>query len=158
MHAAYNEAFLGNHTGLNMQTRQQITIRGCVQGVGCRPFIYRIAVANGLSGTVRNDTRGVTLEVQGSRAVLDAFTAKLKDPSLPGYPPRMEVAECNVKEIAVVENDAVFQIIESDDSGQPVSQVTPDCATCSTCLNEIRDADDFRYRYPLINCTHCGPR
>ncbi|MFZ9010885.1 MAG: carbamoyltransferase HypF [Anaerohalosphaeraceae bacterium] len=141
-----------------MQTRQKITIRGCVQGVGCRPFIYRIAVANGLSGTVRNDTRGVTLEVQGSRAVLDAFTAKLKDPSLPGYLPRMEVAECNVKEIAVVENDAVFQIIESDDSGQPVSQVTPDCATCSTCLNEMRDADDFRYRYPFINCTHCGPR
>ncbi|MHC4555329.1 MAG: Sua5/YciO/YrdC/YwlC family protein [Planctomycetota bacterium] len=136
-----------------MQTRQQITIRGCVQGVGCRPFIYRIAVANGLSGTVRNDTRGVTLEVQGSRADLDSFIGKLNDSSLPEYPPLMEVAECNVKEIA-----AVFQIIESDDSGQPVSQVTPDCATCSTCLNEIRDADDFRYRYPFINCTHCGPR
>lgn len=158
MNAAYNGAFLSNHIGLYMQTRQQITIRGCVQGVGCRPFIYRMAVVNELSGTVRNDTRGVTIEVQGSRADLDSFTAKLNDCSLPEYPPLMEVAECNVREIAVVENDAVFQIIESDDSGQPVSQVTPDCTTCSACLNEMSDADDFRYRYPFISCTHCGPR
>ena len=154
MNAAYNEVFLSNHIGLYMQTRQQITIRGCVQGVGCRPFIYRMAVVNELSGTVRNDTRGVTIEVQGSRADLDSFTAKLNDSSLPEYPPLMEIAGCNVREIAVVENEAFFQIIESDDSGQPVSQVTPDCATCSVCLNEMRDADDFRYRYPFINCTH----
>jgi len=141
-----------------MLIRQRITIRGRVQGVGCRPHIYRLATESGLTGTVRNDTRGVTIEVQGGRSALDAFVAKLTDAAASDYPALMEIAECVIDEIAVIENEAVFQIIASDASGAPVSQVTPDCATCSACLKEMNDPDDFRHRYPFINCTHCGPR
>jgi hydrogenase maturation protein HypF len=129
-----------------------------VQGVGCRPYVYRLAAESALTGTVRNDTRGVTIEVQGCEADLDAFTAGLTDSTAADYPALMEIADCNVEKIAVVENESVFQIIESDAAGQRVSQVTPDCATCASCLKEMTEAEDFRYRYPFINCTHCGPR
>ena len=141
-----------------MLIRQRITIRGRVQGVGCRPYIYRLAAEYGLSGTVHNDTRGVTIEIQGSEAEMGAFVERLKDSQPADYPGLMEVAECGIDKIEIIENESVFQIIESDSTGQPVSQVTPDFATCSACLKEMSDPKDFRYRYPFINCTHCGPR
>ena len=155
---AYNKAFVIRLESQSILLRRQITIRGRIQGVGCRPFIYRLAVKSGLTGTVRNDTRGVTIEIQGDEVDLDAFTTRLNDSAAPDYPALMLIVECDVENIATVENESVFQIIESDSSGQPVSQVTPDCATCSACLKEMNDSNDFRYRYPFINCTHCGPR
>ncbi|MEN8127411.1 MAG: carbamoyltransferase HypF [Planctomycetota bacterium] len=138
--------------------RQRVTIRGRVQGVGCRPYIYRLAAESGLTGTVRNDTRGVTIEVQGSGTDLDAFAARLTDSASADFPALMEIVECDVQEIAVVDNESAFQIIESNVAGSPVSQVTPDCASCPACLKEMKTGNDFRYRYPFINCTHCGPR
>ena len=138
--------------------RQRVIIQGRVQGVGCRPFVYRLAERLALAGWVRNDTRGVTIEVLGDTASLAAFVSQLTDASADGYPALMSIAECNVQEIAVIENESVFQIIESDAAGQPVSQVTPDCASCPACLKEMKTGNDFRYRYPFINCTHCGPR
>ncbi len=138
--------------------RQRVIIQGRVQGVGCRPFVYRLAERLALAGWVRNDTRGVTIEVLGDTASLAAFVSQLTDASADGYPTLMSIAECNVQEIAVIENESVFQIIESDAAGQPVSQVTPDCASCPACLKEMETDNDFRYRYPFINCTHCGPR
>jgi len=129
-----------------------------VQGVGCRPYIYRLAMELGLAGMVRNDVQGVTIEVQGSDAVLDVFVTRLCNQTQADYPALMEVIECGQESIDVVAGDKMFRIIESESDGSPVSQVTPDCAMCSACLNEMADTDDFRYRYPFINCTHCGPR
>ena len=141
-----------------MLNRQRITIRGRVQGVGCRPYIYRLAVESALTGMVCNDTRGVTIEVQGSRDDVDAFRGRLTNSTAADYPALMEITDCRSDEIAVVEKESVFHIIESDDSGEPVSQVMPDCTTCPACLKEMTNAEDFRHRYPFINCTHCGPR
>ena len=138
--------------------RIRVTIRGRVQGVGCRPFIYRLATGLGLAGVVQNDTQGVAIEVQGCGEVLDEFVTKLCDRTLAGYPALMEIWECGQEPISVVADDDVFRIIESDRGGSPVSQVTPDCATCTDCLRELNDPADFRYHYPFINCTHCGPR
>ena len=138
--------------------RQRITILGRVQGVGCRPFAYRLAMEQSLAGFVRNDTRGVTIEVQGDVAVLGGFVDRLKDASVDDYPALMVVAECVVEDIAIVAGAVGFDIDPSDAVGSPVSQVTPDCASCAACLREMSDPGDFRYRYPFINCTHCGPR
>nr|MBC8379875.1 carbamoyltransferase HypF [Planctomycetota bacterium] len=138
--------------------RIQITIQGRVQGVGCRPFIYRLAVELGVTGIVRNDTQGVRIEVQGSQGQLDVFVTRLADETQDGYPALMKVGQCDEEAIDVMEGEEGFRIIESDTTGTPVSQVTPDCATCPACLNEMKDPSDFRYRYPFINCTHCGPR
>ena len=112
----------------------------------------------GWRGVVRNDTQGVTIEVQGSDDALDAFVTRLCDRSQAGYPALMDVHQCDEEAIDVVAGDTVFRIIESEQGGSPVSQVTPDCATCADCLRELNDPSDFRYRYPFINCTHCGPR
>lgn len=138
--------------------RERITIRGRVQGVGCRPFVYRLATELGLVGVVYNDTQGVTIEAQGKDSVLEDFITRLCDRSQPDYPVLMEVSECREESIDVIKGDNSFQILESERQGSPVSQVTPDCATCSACLKEMNDEADFRYRYPFINCTHCGPR
>jgi hydrogenase maturation protein HypF len=138
--------------------RIRITIRGRVQGVGCRPFIYRLAEELSVAGFVRNDTEGVTIVAQGTDAALDEFVTRLCDTSQDGYPALMEVNECGQEFLDVIPGDITFRIIESESSGSPVSQVTPDMATCSACLKELSDRGDFRYRYPFINCTHCGPR
>ncbi|MBL7214668.1 MAG: carbamoyltransferase HypF [Phycisphaerae bacterium] len=138
--------------------RIRVTICGRVQGVGCRPFIYCLAAELGLSGTVQNDTQGVTIEAQSSDERLDEFVTKLCDRTQVGYPALMEVWECGQETIPVIPDEDIFRIIESQRGGSPVSQVTPDCATCADCLMELNDPSDFRYRYPFINCTHCGPR
>ncbi len=138
--------------------RIRITIQGRVQGVGCRPFIYRLAAELGVTGIVYNDTQGVRIEAQGSQGQLDAFVTRLADETEDGYPALMKVRQCDEETIDVVDGEDDFRIIESHATGAPVSQVTPDCATCPACLNEMRDQTDFRCRYPFINCTHCGPR
>jgi hydrogenase maturation protein HypF len=138
--------------------RRHITICGRVQGVGCRPFIYRLAASLGLTGFVRNDARGVTIEVQGTADALDAFTRQIQDRSSPDYPSLMDIVFLKSSQIPQVVSESGFCIISSDAAGDPVSQVTPDMAACPDCLRELFDPADFRYRYPFINCTHCGPR
>ena len=138
--------------------RQRITIQGRVQGVGCRPFVYRLATQLDLVGWVRNDTRGVTIEVQGDAASLAAYMTQIRDASMERYPALMSVDGCVVEDIAIVEGADVFKIDPSDATGTPFSQIMPDCAMCSACLKEMNDPNDFRFRYPFINCTHCGPR
>ena len=129
-----------------------------MQGVGCRPFVYCLATQLDLVGWVRNDTQGVTIEAQGDAGSLAAFVGQLRDASVDGYPALMSIAECAVEDIEIVEEADIFQIDQSDAVGEPVSQVMPDCAMCSACLKEMNDPNDFRFRYPFINCTHCGPR
>ena len=89
---------------------------------------------------------------------MDEFVTRLCDREQAGYPALMDIWECGQESLTVVAGDTAFRIDASDASGQPISQVTPDTATCPACLNEMAHTDDFRYRYPFINCTHCGPR
>ena len=126
--------------------------------MGCRPFVYRLARQCQLTGWVLNDSAGVTIQVQGLADRLDAFIQTLRDSSQGGYPALMTIADCRIETIETLSSESAFQINESDAAGDPVSQVTPDCAACQACLSEMKDPADFRCHYPFINCTHCGPR
>jgi len=136
--------------------RQKIFITGRVQGVGFRPAVYRLARGLGLSGLVYNDTKGVTIELQGKKEKIDEFLTRLQSDS--DKPPLAKIKTCEVVKIPVIEAEGKFTIQTSDSQGSPLSQVTVDIATCRDCLNEIADKEDFRYGYPFINCTNCGPR
>jgi len=136
--------------------RQRILVTGRVQGVGFRPAAYRIARALGLTGFVYNDTKGVTIELQGQREQIAQFLTRLQ--SGPDKPPLSEVKSCETVEIPAVEGETEFVIGSSDAAGPALSEVTAEGATCSDCLAEMADKDDFRYGYPFINCTNCGPR
>ncbi len=139
-----------------MLKRQQISLAGRVQGVGCRPFIYKAASQLELTGLVYNDTNGVTIEVQGPDERIAEFLDRLESPDQ--KPALMEIVSRQVRDIRPVDGETEFVIQASTAAGAPLSQVTPDMATCKNCLAEMSDADDFRYRYPFINCTNCGPR
>lgn len=139
-----------------MVKRQRIFITGRVQGVGFRPAVYRIARGLGLSGVVYNDTKGVTIELQGRAEKIAEFLVRLQ--SNADKPPLAEIKSCNTVDIPTIEDENEFIIITSDSQGTPLSQVTADIATCRDCLAEMADKEDFRYGYPFINCTNCGPR
>jgi len=136
--------------------RQRILIAGRVQGVGFRPAVYRIARALGLMGFVCNDTKGVTIELQGPKKQIAEFLIRLQSGS--DKPPLAEVKSCEAVDIPVVEGEAEFVVRASDATGTALSEVTADIATCRDCLAEMGDEKDFRYIYPFINCTNCGPR
>jgi len=136
--------------------RQRILITGRVQGVGFRPAVYRIARGLGLSGVVYNDTKGVTIELQGRAEKIAEFLVRLQSGA--DKPPLAEIKSCNTVDIRTVEDESEFIIQTSDSQGSPLSQVTADIATCRDCLAEMAAKEDFRYGYPFINCTNCGPR
>ena len=139
-----------------MVKRQRIFVTGRVQGVGFRPAVYRIARGLGLSGVVYNDTKGVTIELQGRAEKIAEFLVRLQSGA--DKPPLAEIKSCNTVDIRTVEDESEFIIRTSDSQGSPLSQVTADIATCRDCLAEMADTEDFRYGYPFINCTNCGPR
>ncbi|UCD00094.1 MAG: carbamoyltransferase HypF, partial [Phycisphaerales bacterium] len=139
-----------------MTKRQRVSITGRVQGVGFRPAVYRIARSLGMSGVVYNDTKGVTVELQGAEERIAEFLVRLQSGA--DKPPLAEIKSCCVVDIPLVKAEDDFVIKTSDLGGTPQSQVTPDMATCPECLAEMADKDDFRYGYPFINCTNCGPR
>jgi hydrogenase maturation protein HypF len=138
-----------------MTKRKRITITGRVQGVGFRPAVYRVARGLGLSGTVRNDTAGVTVELQGGEKAVAAFIERIQGPDLP---PLARIESCVAADVEPVEGERAFTITASDGAGPPESEVSPDVAVCGDCLAEMGDAGGFRFRYPFINCTNCGPR
>lgn len=135
--------------------RIRILVRGCVQGVGFRPTVYRLVKAAGLVGFVCNDTKGVIIELQGKEDKICQFLTRLQSN---GKPPLAEIESCEAIEVDVVASDDKFIIKTSESEGSALSQVTPDIATCKDCLGEMADKNDFRYEYPFINCTNCGPR
>jgi len=135
--------------------RQKILITGRVQGVGFRPAVYRIAEALNLSGFIYNDTKGVTIELQGQEENLTEFLPRLQADD---KPPLAEIKSCQTVDIPVIKAEEKFVIKTSDAEGTALSQVTADVATCKDCLSELADRKDFRYGYPFINCTNCGPR
>ncbi len=130
-----------------------VSIKGAVQGVGFRPFVYRLAKELGLRGFVINDSRGVYIEVEGERRVLEEFLIKLnrEKPTLA----RIHSVDFSFLQPAGYSD---FEIKESSDTGQKEVFVLPDMSTCEDCLRELFDPSDRRYLYPFINCTNCGPR
>ncbi len=138
-----------------MIKRQRISITGRVQGVGFRPAVYSIAQKLELSGFVFNDTKGVTIELQGEEAGIADFLNRLQTSD---KPPQARIKSCKTTDIEIVEGESGFTIRSSELSGAPLSQVTADMAVCGDCLAEMTDENNFRYHYPFINCTNCGPR
>jgi len=136
--------------------RQHIVIIGTVQGVGFRPAVYRIAVRIGLVGFVYNDTKGVTIEVQGDKEQIREFLHALKSGS--EKPAMAKIKSIDITDIPVVQSNKEFVINKSEAVGNAISDVTADIALCSDCLKELKTIEDCRYRYPFINCTNCGPR
>ena len=132
---------------------RRILVRGTVQGVGFRPWIYRLAVEEGLSGRVRNDARGVTIEAFGSPEALDALVRRLGQEA----PPAALIRE--VLEVLIpAEPLPGFTIVPSEGDGARRVSIPPDLATCPQCLRDVQDPADRRHLYPFTNCTHCGPR
>lgn len=138
------------NTPVSGTQRLRCRVRGQVQGVGFRPFVYRLARELGLSGWVRNDASGVELEVQGNG--LDAFLARLQSEA----PPLARIDGVETTAIAPEMSEG-FAIRQSA-GGRAATGITPDTAVCPDCLAELFDPADRRYRYPFINCTNCGPR
>ena len=135
--------------------RARLEIEGIVQGVGFRPFVYRLALRMGLSGWVRNTGRGVLLEVQGEQQAIDAFCLAVREKA----PPLSAISNLKVEMVQTVlaQDEHGFVILESA-SGAKGGEVSPDCDVCDDCLAELFDPNDRRYLYPFINCTNCGPR
>ncbi|MHC4575460.1 MAG: carbamoyltransferase HypF [Planctomycetota bacterium] len=138
-----------------MVKRQRIFITGRVQGVGFRPAVYKIAQTLGLAGYVYNDAKGVAIELQGEEEGIDEFLTRLKGDD---KPPLAEIKTCEAVDIAAIKGDKQFIIKESESAGTALAQVTADMTVCRDCFGEMGDKQDFRYRYPFINCTNCGPR
>ncbi|MGI8667710.1 MAG: carbamoyltransferase HypF [Jatrophihabitans sp.] len=132
--------------------RRVITVRGLVQGVGFRPFVYARARAHGLAGEVANTADGVRISVEGSPAGLAAFRAELTD-----EPPPLALIDEITEEAEPVRGGTEFSIAASA-GGPGRTFVSPDIATCEQCLAELADPADRRHRYPFITCTNCGPR
>ena len=139
----------------NMLTKSlAITIHGMVQGVGFRPFVYRLAHRLGLVGTVVNNNDGVHIYACGSEAALDDFVAALKNEA----PPVARIIDIDVQATKQQLNAFDFQILPSSQGTRPSTQIAPDIATCTDCLTEIFDPSNRRFHYPFTNCTNCGPR
>lgn len=133
--------------------RLRIVVRGAVQGVGFRPFVYRIAHELGVAGWVSNTGQGVIIEVEAQPDTLDEFQRRLAEER-----PRHSMVvscECTVLDAAGFTG---FEIRPSGLDEHPSAFVLPDIATCADCLRELFDPGDRRYLYPFVNCTHCGPR
>jgi hydrogenase maturation protein HypF len=136
-----------------MQETFRIHITGAVQGIGFRPFVYRIAKSLDLSGWVLNSPQGVFIEAEGEHNKLVQFIHRLKEE-------KPTLAFIHSLEFSV--HDAIgyadFEIRKSEIDGEKTAFILPDIATCKDCLQELFDPDNRRYHYPFINCTHCGPR
>ena len=135
------------------QIRRIYQVNGQVQGVGFRPFVYTLAKRLGMSGSVANDGQGVSIVAQAEQEVIDRFQACL----LTETPEMALISSLNVTNEFVDSALLGFSIKKSENSAVQIS-ATPDAAVCKSCLQELFDSTDRRYRYPFINCTHCGPR
>ena len=141
-------------TALSVRRRTRVRVEGTVQGVGFRPYVYRLAHELGLAGYVLNDERGVLLEVEGSGAGVGEFLGRLAGEA----PPLAVLERVECEERDPMRGPGEFEIRHSVSGGPADAPVSPDTATCAECLRELFDPGDRRYRYPFINCTNCGPR
>lgn len=138
--------------------RYKLHITGIVQGVGFRPFVYRYALDNQLTGTVLNNAQGVTIELQGNETGLELFLTALRS----NPPPLARIDQITQTSLPVIEGETLFAIIKSCDeevegSGSAVA-VSADKSTCQDCLNDMQNPEDRHFGYAFTNCTNCGPR
>jgi hydrogenase maturation protein HypF len=138
---------------VSVRERRRVRVEGTVQGVGFRPYVYRLAGELGLAGWVLNDERGVLVEVEGDAAAIERFADRL-----PLEAPPLATVERVLLRNAAVTGETGFAILESERAGEADALISPDIAICDDCLRELFDPADRRYRYPFINCTNCGPR
>ncbi|MBP1606846.1 MAG: (NiFe) hydrogenase maturation protein HypF, partial [Acidobacteria bacterium] len=132
---------------------RRIRVRGIVQGVGFRPFVFRLARECRLSGRVSNDSGGVTIEVFGAGVAVDAFLTRLRLE----HPPAAVIDDIAAAPIPPEAGDD-FVIVASVEAARTRASIPPDLATCDACLAELHDPGDRRHGYAFINCTNCGPR
>jgi len=133
--------------------RLRITLHGAVQGVGFRPFVYRLATEMDLTGWVMNSSAGLVVEVEGAADQVRLFEERLERDR-----PKASVVSARESALIAVEGSTAFRIVASDaDSGKSVN-VLPDLATCVECREELFDPANRRFKYPFTNCTNCGPR
>ena len=132
---------------------KKIVVKGIVQGVGFRPFIYKNATKNNLKGFVNNTSKGVFIEVEGYEEDITSFIEEIKH-----KPPVLS----KVKDIKIIDKEIEgytnFKINVSKQEEEAITLLSPDIATCDDCLKDISDVNNRRYRYPFTNCTNCGPR
>ena len=141
--------------------RERLTVEGAVQGVGFRPFVYRLARELGLAGHVQNTPAGVIIEIEGASPPLETFKQALQERK----PPQAHILSLDNTPLTADGNPG-FTIWPSHTDSDPDSHtdaettalMQPDLAVCTDCLREMNDPADRRYRYPFINCTQCGPR
>lgn len=133
--------------------RLKALIQGAVQGVGFRPFVFRLAAELGLRGWVINSPQGVFLEVEGGKSALDSFLLRLQNEK----PPQARIWSLEFSFLPAV-GYSTFEIRHSEATGEKRVTVLPEIATCPDCLREIFDPNDRHYLYPFTNCTNCGPR
>ena len=136
-----------------MPTAYYIKVSGVVQGVGFRPFIYRLARENDLKGWVINSEEGVEIHLEGEEEPLQSFLAEMKT-----QPPQAATIVEIRTEPAEAAGFTAFTIRDSTSHRRPTVRISPDLPVCEDCLRELFDAQDRRYLYPYINCTNCGPR
>jgi hydrogenase maturation protein HypF len=133
--------------------RIKIRLQGAVQGVGFRPFVWRLAKEMGVFGWVINGVRGVEIEAEGEKGILNIFLSRLSADA---------PATAQINSIESSEHHFLgyedFEIRESDNFGEKTALILPDMATCPECQGDIFDPNNRRYRYPFTNCTNCGPR
>jgi len=133
--------------------RRAVLVRGVVQGVGFRPFVYRLALETHLAGSIGNDTDGVTIEIEGAGEGIDEFLQRLRTDA----PPMARIDSVAVLDLEP-SGESEFRIVISQVLGSVSTGIPADAATCVDCLRELLDPRDRRYRYPFLNCTNCGPR
>ena len=134
-------------------SRVRARVEGTVQGVGFRPYVYRLAGELGVAGHVLNDTDGVVVEVEAPPETVEQFLTRL-----PAEAPPLASIDRVIAETLAETGERGFAIRESPAGGEPRAAVAPDTATCKDCLGELFDPADRRFRYPFTNCTNCGPR
>ena len=136
-----------------MVVRKQIAVSGIVQGVGFRPYVYRLASESRLNGSVRNTAAGVVIEIQGLGQAVEDFLFRLPAEA----PPLARITGMDVRDLPC-NGDLSFRIVSSGPHERIRTLISPDVAICGDCLRELFDPADRRYKYPFINCTNCGPR
>ncbi len=137
---------------MERKTALDIHVTGLVQGVGFRPFVYRLAVSNQIYGWVENNNDGVRIHAEGFAGDLEAFRAQLVNEA-----PRASQVRGINSAISTFEGFSGFEIRKSSDLSDEITEISPDIAVCQDCLEDMKRQEN-RYNYPFINCTNCGPR
>ena len=132
---------------------KKLNINGIVQGVGFRPFVYKLASRHEIKGDVSNTSSGVVIHIEGIRDNIESFCRDLAEES----PPLAHITETSIHP-ETVKGFKKFSIAQSVGQAVHSTLISPDVSICDDCLRELFDPDDRRFQYPFINCTNCGPR